>query len=344
MVLTIDLDEHDDPLDEFDLALEAGRLDTACEIADRLARDPDEESWVVTGMLEDIGLALAREGRHDESIATFERAIELGWDVVPDGRCEIARVLLLAGRRAEADALWSQLRDADPGGVWTLNAGGLAYNEVERDEEAITWLAEGLRVAIDAEDPERVVDQMSHARRNSLERLGRGRDALEREVEAFKVLAAQRDEKRAQELRRARRSAGLPVAQRTITATWLTEDDDRTARELWPDWTAGALDDAPYAERRALLEHVLRARRSDGDGPIVVVTIDLERYAAWCEEESFEPADRASRGTFVNAQRDAGAGRAWPPGRNEPCWCSSTVKYKRCCGALMTPAAAEPAG
>jgi hypothetical protein len=48
-------------------------------------------------MLEDLGLKLAHAKRFDESIAAFERAIELGWHIVPDGRCEIARVLLLAG-------------------------------------------------------------------------------------------------------------------------------------------------------------------------------------------------------------------------------------------------------
>ncbi|GAA1711451.1 hypothetical protein GCM10009745_69440 [Kribbella yunnanensis] len=31
--------------------------------------------------------------------------------------------------------------------------------------------------------------------------------------------------------------------------------------------------------------------------------------------------------------RDDGVGVAWPPGRNQACWCGSGVKYKRCCGA-----------
>jgi hypothetical protein len=30
--------------------------------------------------------------------------------------------------------------------------------------------------------------------------------------------------------------------------------------------------------------------------------------------------------------------KRWPPGRNEPCWCSSGRKYKKCCG----PAPARP--
>jgi hypothetical protein len=89
-----------------------------------------------------------------------------------DERCEIARVLLLAGRSPEADVLWRRLRDAEPDGVWTLNAGGLASGEVGRDEQAVEWLAAGLRVAIGREDPEHVVDQMCGARRVSLRRLG----------------------------------------------------------------------------------------------------------------------------------------------------------------------------
>ncbi len=92
------------------------------------------------------------------------------------------------------------------------------------------------------------------------------------------------------------------------------------------------------------MERHLRDRRADGDGPLMVVTIDPERYAAWCEDEGYDPADRRSRGTFIELERDAGPGRGWPPGRNEPCWCGSERKYKRCCGALATEAVVHSAG
>lgn len=98
----------------FRAALGADRYEEARVLVDERAADRESPRWRVTSMLEDVGLSLAHAGRYDESIAAFERALELGWDVVPDGRCEIARVLLLAGRHAEADALWRQLRDADP--------------------------------------------------------------------------------------------------------------------------------------------------------------------------------------------------------------------------------------
>ncbi|TDC33207.1 hypothetical protein E1261_06745 [Kribbella albertanoniae] len=37
--------------------------------------------------------------------------------------------------------------------------------------------------------------------------------------------------------------------------------------------------------------------------------------------------------TSIKWPRDDGTGIAWPPGRNQSCWCGSEAKYKRCCGA-----------
>jgi len=334
--LEYDGGEDDGPGSEFREALDAGRFDDARALVDQRMADRSAPGWLVTSMLEDLGLTLAHAGRYDESIAAFERALELGWDVVPDGRCEIARVLLLAGRDAQADALWAKLRDADPEGVWTLNAGGLAYNEADRDIEAVEWLAEGLRVALANEDPEHVVGQMSDARRVSLRRLGREHDELEHEVNAFRAREAAREEERMAALRGSLRRSGIPVRGEPVDVTWVSDEDERVARERWPAWSAGMAVDEPFAERAARMELSLRQRRADGDGPFVVVTIDIERYAAWCEAKGHDPADRRSRGSFVTTEREAGAGRSWPPGRNEPCWCGSERKYKRCCGGLAT--------
>jgi tetratricopeptide (TPR) repeat protein len=326
-------DDDDGPDSEFRESLNAGRFEEARALAEQRLSDPTTPRWLVTSMLEDVGLTLAHAGRHDESIAAFERALEVGWDVVPDGRCEIARVLLLAGRDAQADALWAELRAADAEGVWTLNAGGLAYNQVGRDEEAVEWLTDGLRVALANEDPEHVVNQMSDARRLSLRRLGREQDELEREVDTFRARAAVREEERMAALRGSLRRSGIPVRRRPVDVAWVSDEDERTARERWPGWVTGLVVDEPFAERAARMEFSLRQRRADGDGPFVVVTIDLERYTAWCEGEGHDPADRRSRGTFFTAESEAG-GRPWPPGRNEPCWCGSERKYKRCCGGL----------
>ncbi|MGH2902459.1 MAG: SEC-C metal-binding domain-containing protein [Solirubrobacteraceae bacterium] len=331
--------EVESTTNELRAALRTDRFEDARALVERIADEPDTPRWLVTSMLEEIGLSLARARRHDDSIATFERALELEWDVVPHGRCEIARVLLLAARHQEADSLWNELRQNDLGGVWTLNAGGLAYHEVGRDEEAVQWLGEGLRVALDRNDPERVVDQMSDARRLSLQRLQLELDEIEREVEIFRAQAKEREQQRISELRAASHRTDILVRGRPATIAWLTEVDDRAARERWAEWVDSLNDDAPFDERRARMERRLREVRSGGDGPLVVVTIDPDHYATWCEEEGYEPADRRSRSSYVEAERESGGGRRWPPARNEPCWCGSKHKYKRCCGALSTHAA-----
>jgi hypothetical protein len=319
----------------FRIALREGRHDEAREIAERGVGDPEALDWEVTDMLEAIGLALAASGEYDESIATFERAIELGWDVVPDARCEIARVLLEAGRHDEADALWQELWAAEPEEPWMLNAGGLSYHEVGRDEDAVRWLGEGLRIALADEDPLQIVDQMSDARRLSLKRLGRESDALEHEVEAFRARKDVGGTIRVEADRAWDRRLGIPPHSTSLKATWLREEDDREARRRWPMWAAGLAVDESFADRAARMERFLRKRRAEGDGPIVVVTLDFEHFVRWCEESGYDPADRRSRGTYMHAEeRQAISEQRWPPGRNEPCWCGSERKYKRCCGAV----------
>jgi tetratricopeptide (TPR) repeat protein len=248
-------------------------------------------------------------------------------------------VLLEAGRHDEADALWRELWAADPEEPWTLNAGDLSYNEAGRDEEAVRWLGEGLRIALSDGDPLRIVDQMSDARRLSLKRLGREPDDLEHEVEASRARRGVGETMRV-EACALDRQLGTPPPSGSLEATWLREGDDLEARERWPRWAAGLAVDEPFADRAARMERFLRQCRAEGDGPIVVVTIDFEHFAGWCEEKGFDPADRRSRGTYMRAgERQAIAEQRWPPGRNDRCWCGSERKYKRCCGAVPSEGA-----
>lgn len=84
--------------------------------------------------------------------------------------------------------------------------------------------------------------------------------------------------------------------------------------------------------------------QQDEEGPGDEFRVSLRAgYAAWCQAQGHDPADRRSRGTFVELERGSGGGRRWPPGRNELCWCGSERKYKRCGGALATQSPAASA-
>ncbi|MDF2978705.1 MAG: hypothetical protein K0S40_3433 [Actinomycetospora sp.] len=80
------------------------------------------------------------------------------------------------------------------------------------------------------------------------------------------------------------------------------------ADELGRDWDA----------HRAMVEGELQA--ADAEGEVLEVEVATPALLA---------AMLADDGS--DADPDPGPRLAWPPGRNDPCWCGSGVKYKKCC-------------
>ena len=58
---------------------------------------------------------------------------------------------------------------------------------------------------------------------------------------------------------------------------------------------------------------------------------ERELYSA----HTARPAARAEYAAHLAATGDPGL-IAWPPGRNQPCWCGSGHKYKKCCAATTS--------
>jgi uncharacterized protein YecA (UPF0149 family) len=59
-------------------------------------------------------------------------------------------------------------------------------------------------------------------------------------------------------------------------------------------------------------------------------------FTAWCAERDQQPDSAEARAEYA-AHLAASADPdliAWPPGRNQPCWCGSGRKYKKCCAAM----------
>jgi tetratricopeptide (TPR) repeat protein len=68
---------------------------------------------------------------------------------------------------------------------------------------------------------------------------------------------------------------------------------------------------------------------------MVIAPVQVAPFTAWCAERGHQPdsADaRAEYAAHLAATADPGL-IAWPPGRNQPCWCGSGRKYKKCCAA-----------
>jgi len=332
----------------FEQALKQGDLDVARAILDELAELPDTGGLWMPECYADLAREYDRQGRHDDAISLHERAIELGWSTIPDARSDIAEFQLRGGREEQAAAIWAELKAADPDDVWLYNAAGLSYNEVGGHELAIQWLAEGIELGMRTDDPEGIVNQLSDVRRQSLSALGRDLDQLEQRVDPF--LEEWRSDERARRRRLARLTEfanSVPVIRDTPSTddreredvaaalAWFPSGGYEEAIRRWPslaeDWS-----DVPHSAYSARLDGNIKWMRSHGMPIRAVAPIVVEDYVAWCAEHDEDPEE--ARAAYALHRISEGEGIPWPPGRNEPCWCGSGRKYKKCCG----PAPARP--
>jgi tetratricopeptide (TPR) repeat protein len=116
-------------------------------------------------------------------------------------------------------------------------------------------------------------------------------------------------------------------------------DDYEQAMRLWPelaesDRVAGP--DGPLPHRlycRALQQRLVELSQARAPG-LAIAPVRVAPFTAWCAEQGQQPdsAARANYAAHLAAKADPGV-IAWPPGRNQPCWCGSGVKYKKCCAA-----------
>lgn len=110
---------------DFEQALKHGDLDAARASLDELVQLPDTGGLWMPECYADLAREYDREGRRDDAIALHERAIELGWDSIPDPRSDIAEFHLRAGRKGEAaTANGSNLNDHGSGDEWRTGAAG----------------------------------------------------------------------------------------------------------------------------------------------------------------------------------------------------------------------------
>jgi hypothetical protein len=100
------------------------------------------------------------------------------------------------------------------------------------------------------------------------------------------------------------------------------------ARRRWPSQVKATSADAYYQA----VERVLRVR----DRRCVVLPWVLRSWLRLVDVAN--TARHVGELRSVASRYDDGAGVEWPPGRNQPCWCGSGTKYKKCCGANRTAA------
>ena len=356
------------PMDPVAAAAVLERAVTACR-SDPAAAD----RWREPELLDELVDVYEQLGRTDDAIAAMRSAIAAGWDGRPDGRCRIAELLMRSGRVDEAAPLWEQVRADTPDDVWLYNNAGLEYADVGDDTTALTWLTDGLELALATGDPEHLIDQLLNLRGASLTRLGRPADRLQTRAHQFldrpaparhrsttPLPAPHRPEGRGdatsvsptvspfRQTRITTPSAGSALrgiddppedaeqarSVRTLALAWFPAGEYPDALARWPELTAegaakGAVDHAAY---NLALERTLRGSADAGLTRLAISPIRIPDFLAWCADRDLDPATSPVRAHYSADLARRHESIAWPPTRNQPCWCGSGRKYKQCCG------------
>ncbi|GAC1373390.1 MAG: hypothetical protein NVSMB32_16990 [Actinomycetota bacterium] len=134
-----------------------------------------------TGLAE----AYAIQKDYDAAIVALQSAVAAGHRAWPHPDADVARLHLLAGRRAEADALFASLRGRTPEDIWLYQSAGAGYADAADHAVAVEWLSAGIELGLRTGDPDGLVGDLAAARNASLIKLGKTADALSTQAQEF---------------------------------------------------------------------------------------------------------------------------------------------------------------
>ncbi|RAO05069.1 SEC-C metal-binding domain-containing protein [Micromonospora noduli] len=87
---------------------------------------------------------------------------------------------------------------------------------------------------------------------------------------------------------------------------------------------------ATWDEHRAQIERALVDASGMGGADLGVVVGTVADLAAFAERTDSDPTSEETLDQYADSLAESGV-TAWPPGRNDTCWCGSGAKYKKCC-------------
>ncbi|GLZ46884.1 hypothetical protein Acsp06_30690 [Actinomycetospora sp. NBRC 106375] len=298
LLTTDDLDDLGaDALDARDPRPAARRIVAAVD--DGGLADPDDAGYALSL----AGDLYERAGDHDEALALSARSVTAGagTDDATWLHAMHADRLLRAGRDDEGMAALTTLRPRLHREASAVAAITDALTENGRAELAEQWLTAALHTAVERE--ERATSTSGPDSDEQLE----AADVVDelvtrrRHVRAHLGLPADEYDVLAEEMDAAPDLVFFPEAELTRLLAALPG----AAGDLGADWDA----------HRALVEGELQDAAAEGEVlDVEVATPAL--VAAIIGETDADPV---------------GEPLAWPPGRNDPCWCGSGAKYKKCC-------------
>ncbi|MGA7272557.1 MAG: SEC-C metal-binding domain-containing protein, partial [Acidimicrobiia bacterium] len=299
---------------------------------------------------DDLHQALRRLDRYDEAIEAKQEAIAAGYRSEPDPRADIAECHVLAGRVTQGEESFVALRDENPDDVWLYNSAALTYAEAGDHPDSERWAREGIETALRTGDPDQVIDQLldivqaarsAQGVRPDTELVGRvnsfiaGWKRPPRSFPAFEPSPPPRPCAHCgfdPETPPPSVEEGGQMSEVGAWAmAWFPPGEWAKALSRWPDLAEyHPVEDRAYA--RQMEGRIKATAELIRPTPMAISPLSVEALVERASDLGADPGDGETRASLAAELARRGEAIPWPPGRNQPCWCGSGVKYKKCCG------------
>ncbi|MFI7436239.1 SEC-C metal-binding domain-containing protein [Micromonospora haikouensis] len=297
-----------------------GRLLQAVD-SDRIA-DPRDRGYALSlasGIaeteLKDLGRALDLA---DRAVRADRASGES--DLAP--RADRARLLHLLGRADEAMAELTALRpllETDPTASYLVDT----LEDIGRVELAERWLTEAARAVL-----ERIGESEPEEARRAAGAMLYGLVRHRHRVRVDLGLPHDDLDDLSDRLDAAGHSPDPAVGTREGLLFWPRAD----LNALLLRWPALATPfGASWDEHRGLVERELVELAADGVPGLALVPASADGFAAHVADGDLDPTDEDTVDSYAETLLASLDAVPWPPGRNDPCWCGSGTKYKKCC-------------
>jgi hypothetical protein len=270
-----------------------------------------------------------------------ERALEIYDDLIATASPEDSQwamaskieVLDRLQRGEEARALMTRLKQApvDPGPATIV---GEYLESQGRLDEALTWLNIACRDLLTDEDKEiepgtTMVRTELNGRARVRRALGLPPDDLDQRVRE------QRAELTAMLDRAGRRSdASSGAARATGLGSFFVRSDVQRAFAEGLVHVENPEDDDVASYFRRVERGWRHSARETGITRMALLPTTVDDLLKYAQDQRRDPKDQQTRLDYLQDRVEGGAPTlSWPPERNQPCWCESGRKYKKCCGA-----------
>lgn len=284
--------------------------------------------------LDELAYAYQQLGRFDDAIDAMRQALAAGWDGEldehPSAQSLIADLLLRAGHNQQADEAWLQAEREDPRDPRLHQAAGVAYADVGLHSKALPWQTKGLELALATGEDDDLIWLLTNERAETLDVLGQQPDPLQLRAEARVDRDEQAEQQRIDAFYRDRSAQTIRPPRASVGLAWFPDGQYQRALDTWPSF-AEDYEHGPYEAYCARLELLLRNLRAQDIARLALTPITIDTYLAWCTQHDRDPEQSDTRASYATELLEHNSTRPWPPERNEPCWCESGRKYKKCC-------------